>query len=292
MFKSHPIMKNRAGLVFHDLPDTATSTRARLSVIFYVLLVFQLLPFSFMSFFVADRSFFLADVTTNLYTPSAYFVANSLASESEFPLCDFSHTALVLHLPTGLNTMLCRLPIRDSEHGKWISYSLWAFWAPIGHEERGTLCRDRVPASPRLPTIAHLLRLGDLQSGHTSLTHIPITQSAIFRELKNEQCFCFLQDMAYVLSTGYVAFCILLSGFFIRIKDVSIGFIKALSWASYPKFSMMALARLELIGRNYSDLTCKRSASNIGGEPICSTVNLEIEGIDLIRSILLILLAS
>ena len=33
-----------AGLVFHDLPDAATSTRARLSVMFYVLLVFQLLP--------------------------------------------------------------------------------------------------------------------------------------------------------------------------------------------------------------------------------------------------------
>ena len=70
-----------AGLVFHDLSNAATSSRARLSVIFYVLLLFQLLPFSFMSFFVADRKFFLADVTTNLYTPSAYFVAASLASE-------------------------------------------------------------------------------------------------------------------------------------------------------------------------------------------------------------------
>ena len=73
--------------MFHDLPDTANSTRARLSVIYYVLLVFQLLPFSFMSFFVADRNFFFADVKTNLYTPSAYFAATSLASGSLLLTC-------------------------------------------------------------------------------------------------------------------------------------------------------------------------------------------------------------
>ena len=75
-----------------------------------------------------------------------------------------------------------------------------------------------------------------------------------------------VQDMAYVLSTGYVALCILLSGFFIRIKDISIGFVKTLSWASYPKYAMIALARLELQGRKWPETDCQQSSKNIGGE--------------------------
>ncbi len=72
--------------------------------------------------------------------------------------------------------------------------------------------------------------------------------------------------MAYVVSTGYVAMCILLSGFFIRIKDVSIGCVRALSWTSYPKYTLIALARLELLGREWSDKDCQRSTGNVGGE--------------------------
>ena len=74
------------------------------------------------------------------------------------------------------------------------------------------------------------------------------------------------QDMAYVVSTGYVALCILLSGFFIRIKDVLIGFVRAISWASYPKYTLIALARLELLGREFSNKDCQQSTRNVGGE--------------------------
>ena len=43
------------------------------------------------------------------------------------------------------------------------------------------------------------------------------------------------QDLAYVLATGYVAASILLSGFYLRINDMKLGFMKGLSYLSYTK---------------------------------------------------------
>lgn len=71
-----------SGLVFYDQPNTASSVAARVSALYYILQVFQLLPFSFMTFFISDRQFFLADVKSQLYSPSAYFAASCLASKS------------------------------------------------------------------------------------------------------------------------------------------------------------------------------------------------------------------
>ena len=71
-----------AGLVFDSLPEGAASTQERLALLFFMLLLFQLMPFCFMSFFVADRRFYQADVAAGLYAPSAYYLAAVTASES------------------------------------------------------------------------------------------------------------------------------------------------------------------------------------------------------------------
>ncbi len=68
-----------------------------------------------------------------------------------------------------------------------------------------------------------------------------------------------LQDMAYVLATGYVASSILLSGFYLRIKDIKIGFIRALSWLSYTKYAMQAMGRIQLHGVTWDPSTCRSS---------------------------------
>ena len=70
------------GLVFAKLPEGAGSTQQRLALQFFMLLLFQLMPFCFMSFFVADRRFYQADVAAGLYAPSAYYVAAVTASKS------------------------------------------------------------------------------------------------------------------------------------------------------------------------------------------------------------------
>ncbi len=62
--------------------------------------------------------------------------------------------------------------------------------------------------------------------------------------------------MAYVLATGYVASSILLSGFYLRIKAIKIGFIRALSWLSYTKYAMFSMGRIELHGRTWDSSTC------------------------------------
>ena len=64
-----------AGLVFFNLGPGAESVQKRLGLLFFTLLLFELLPFCYMSFYVEDRRFFAADVASDLYHPSAYYVA-------------------------------------------------------------------------------------------------------------------------------------------------------------------------------------------------------------------------
>ena len=65
--------------MFFDLPEAATATFQRLGIELFILLLFELLPFCYMSFYVADRKFFAADVAAKLYHPSAYYAANVVA---------------------------------------------------------------------------------------------------------------------------------------------------------------------------------------------------------------------
>ena len=70
-----------AGLVFFNLGNGATDTFQRLGVEFFVLLLFELLPFCYMSFYVADRKFYSADVASKLYHPLAYYIATMSAGK-------------------------------------------------------------------------------------------------------------------------------------------------------------------------------------------------------------------
>ena len=49
------------------------------------------------------------------------------------------------------------------------------------------------------------------------------------------------QDLAYVLATGYVAASILLSGFYLRVGDMRLSVMRALSWLSYTKCALAPL---------------------------------------------------
>ena len=44
-----------AGLTFFDLGEAPQDTFQRLSALFFIMLLFELLPFCYMSFYVADR---------------------------------------------------------------------------------------------------------------------------------------------------------------------------------------------------------------------------------------------
>lgn len=73
-----------AGLAFYDLPSGPDSVTRRLALLFFILLLFELLPFCYMSFYVADRRFFAADISNDLYHPSAYYLSSVIASECPF----------------------------------------------------------------------------------------------------------------------------------------------------------------------------------------------------------------
>ena len=62
--------------------------------------------------------------------------------------------------------------------------------------------------------------------------------------------------MAYTVATGYVATSILLSGFYLRISAIKYAVIRGLSWASYTKYAMQAMGRIELLGRMWGPDTC------------------------------------
>ena len=67
-----------------------------------------------------------------------------------------------------------------------------------------------------------------------------------------------MQDMAYTVATGYVATSILLSGFYLRISAIKYAVIRGLSWASYTKYAMQAMGRIELLGRMWGPDTCSQ----------------------------------
>lgn len=67
--------------------------------------------------------------------------------------------------------------------------------------------------------------------------------------------------MAYVLATGYVAASILLSGFYLRIKEIKVGFIRGLSWLSYTRYAMQGAGKIELQGRVWDPSTCVSTPS-------------------------------
>ncbi len=53
-----------------------------------------------------------------------------------------------------------------------------------------------------------------------------------------------MQDIAYVLATGYVGLSILLSGFFVRPSQLKIAPLLWLSYISYPRWAMLCAATL------------------------------------------------
>lgn len=62
------------------------------------------------------------------------------------------------------------------------------------------------------------------------------------------------QDLAYIIATSYVAISILLSGFFIRISDIRLGFLRGISWCVYMKYSLIGAVRRELLGRTWPEV--------------------------------------
>jgi hypothetical protein len=81
---------------------------------------------------------------------------------------------------------------------------------------------------------------------------VVIVQSLISIQL---QVFCVWltpnQDLAYVLATGYVASSILLSGFLLRTQDMKLPVMRWMSYASYTKYAMEGVSRLELAGMTW-----------------------------------------
>ena len=59
------------------------------------------------------------------------------------------------------------------------------------------------------------------------------------------------QDLAYVLATGYVASSILLSGFYLRTRDMQLRVMRVLSHLSYTKYAMEGVAQVELRGQTW-----------------------------------------
>lgn len=59
------------------------------------------------------------------------------------------------------------------------------------------------------------------------------------------------QDLAYVLATGYVASSILLSGFYLRTRDMQLRVMRVLSHLSYTKYAMEGVAQVELRGQKW-----------------------------------------
>eukprot|EP00884_Botryococcus_braunii_P017815 jgi/Botrbrau1/4717/Bobra.0218s0033.2 len=69
-----------AGLAAYDIPWTFYDSGQRVVVQFFLIVVFMLLPFCYMSIYISDKQFYQADVQAGLYHPSAYYLAQTIGS--------------------------------------------------------------------------------------------------------------------------------------------------------------------------------------------------------------------
>lgn len=64
-----------------------------------------------------------------------------------------------------------------------------------------------------------------------------------------------MQDAAFTITSSYVSMSLLLCGFYIRVKDMPLSFIKGLTWATFSKYTLQGLAHNEFQDRDWSDTT-------------------------------------
>ncbi len=67
--------------MFFNIPQGPAAAYQRGCVMFFTMLLFELLPFCYVSFYSWDRKFFLADRVSGTYATSAYFTAHMLAGK-------------------------------------------------------------------------------------------------------------------------------------------------------------------------------------------------------------------
>ena len=68
--------------MFYNIDSGPAGAFQRMGVLYFTMLLFELLPFCYMSLYVWDRAFFLADRASDLYSTSAYYAAHMAASEA------------------------------------------------------------------------------------------------------------------------------------------------------------------------------------------------------------------
>ena len=99
--------------MFFSLGAGNTSVEERLALLFFVQLLYELLPFCYMSFYVADRRFFAADVANGLYHPSAYYLSAIVSGQCcALSLCS-SHAACAL---CALPLHACVTRMQEARH--------------------------------------------------------------------------------------------------------------------------------------------------------------------------------
>ena len=69
-----------AGLVAFDQELNPSNAGKTIGTFFFEVIVFSLLPFCYMSLYMNDRAYFVSDVRSGLYAPSAYHIALTLSS--------------------------------------------------------------------------------------------------------------------------------------------------------------------------------------------------------------------
>ena len=117
-----------AGLAFYNLGDGPEAVSKRLALLFFILLLFELLPFCYMSFYVADRRFFAADVSNDLYHPSAYYLSAVLAGMSD---------------DVGLHNLKCSAGMQRSERLAEVALCRGLWRSPVSP----VAARAQLPAS-------------------------------------------------------------------------------------------------------------------------------------------------
>ena len=82
-----------------------------------------------------------------------------------------------------------------------------------------------------------------------------------------------VQDTAYAVASTYLTFSLLFCGFYVAIPNMVLSVARALSWASFSKYTFEALMQNEFQNRTWSE-PCSTSTSTSAREPVLPCIHL------------------
>ncbi|KJE93071.1 hypothetical protein CAOG_009727 [Capsaspora owczarzaki ATCC 30864] len=121
------------GAAFFGLSEHWDALNSRLGALYFLCVIYVLLPFTSLSLFIYDRQFYSRESAARLYTPSAYYLANSLV-ELTFNAANVAISASVAYWMIDLGLSDNILGAERNANGFWVFLRIMTLLHIVGNQ--------------------------------------------------------------------------------------------------------------------------------------------------------------